>query len=224
MTQAAAGDWLATQVERYEGAVLRYAVRILGDLDLARDVAQDTFMRLCERTNEPGGANTVDQAANAEARWDLDAAPSAPHRKGLTAAAPETGRRDPLLAWLLTVCRNRAIDVARRRARLTLVGGAAIGNGNPRTGMGAAMTATDTLDRPAATPGPGEVLERSDESRRTLELLAALPANQQEVVRLRFQCGLSYAEIANVTGLSKTNVGFLLHTALKRMRNEMSES
>ncbi len=49
-------------------------------------------------------------------------------------------------------------------------------------------------------------------------MLDQLPDNQQEVVRLKFQNEMTYQEIADVTGLTVTNVGFLLHTALKRLR------
>jgi RNA polymerase sigma-70 factor (ECF subfamily) len=41
---------------------------------------------------------------------------------------------------------------------------------------------------------------------------------QQEAVRLKFQHGLSYKEIASVLDLTVTNVGFILHTALKTLR------
>ena len=53
------------------------------------------------------------------------------------------------------------------------------------------------------------------------ELLADLPLNQREVVRLKFQNQLSYQEIAAVTSLSVGNVGFLLHTALKTLRSRL---
>jgi RNA polymerase sigma factor (sigma-70 family) len=52
-------------------------------------------------------------------------------------------------------------------------------------------------------------------------LLAGLSDNQQEAVRLRFQNGLSYRDIAAVTGLSVTNVGFLIHTAIKTIRTRL---
>jgi RNA polymerase sigma-70 factor (ECF subfamily) len=49
--------------------------------------------------------------------------------------------------------------------------------------------------------------------------LDRLSENQREVIRLKFQQGLSYKEISEVTGLSSGNVGFLLHTGLKRLRS-----
>ena len=53
-------------------------------------------------------------------------------------------------------------------------------------------------------------------------MLAGLPDNQQEVVRLKFQDGLSYKEIAGVTGLTVSNVGFLIHTAIHTLRREFA--
>ena len=52
-----------------------------------------------------------------------------------------------------------------------------------------------------------------------IALLASLPPQQQEVVRLRFQHGLAYRQIAAVTGLSASNVGFLIHTAIKALHD-----
>ena len=49
-----------------------------------------------------------------------------------------------------------------------------------------------------------------------------LPRNQQEVVRLKFQNGFSYKEISRITALSVTNVGFLIHTAVSRLRAEFA--
>jgi RNA polymerase sigma-70 factor (ECF subfamily) len=49
-----------------------------------------------------------------------------------------------------------------------------------------------------------------------------LPANQQEVVRLKFQNSLSYKEISAITGLSVTNVGYLLHTAIQTLRGKLN--
>ena len=57
-----------------------------------------------------------------------------------------------------------------------------------------------------------------------MRLLATLSANQQEVVRLKFQAGLSYRQISEVTGLSVTNVGFLLHTAIARLRKRVADN
>jgi RNA polymerase sigma-70 factor (ECF subfamily) len=48
--------------------------------------------------------------------------------------------------------------------------------------------------------------------------MATLPASQQEVLRLKLQEGLSYAEIGAVTGLTANHVGVLVHLGLKTIR------
>ena len=67
-------------------------------------------------------------------------------------------------------------------------------------------------------PVPDVTAETRDTAGRILGLVEALPENQREVVRLKFQHGMSYREIAGVLDLSVTNVGFLIHTALKSLR------
>jgi RNA polymerase sigma-70 factor (ECF subfamily) len=52
--------------------------------------------------------------------------------------------------------------------------------------------------------------------------LGDLPANQQEAIRLKFQHELSYKQIAEVTQLSVSNVGFLIHTGLKTLRQRLN--
>ena len=39
--------WVMEAVERHEEALLRYAKRLVGDVDLARDAVQHTFLKLC---------------------------------------------------------------------------------------------------------------------------------------------------------------------------------
>lgn len=41
-------QWLTECVELYEGRLIRYAYRILGDLDLAREATQEAFLKLVQ--------------------------------------------------------------------------------------------------------------------------------------------------------------------------------
>jgi RNA polymerase sigma-70 factor (ECF subfamily) len=41
-------QWLQQALERYEGPLLRYALRMTGNLEKAREVVQDTFLKLWE--------------------------------------------------------------------------------------------------------------------------------------------------------------------------------
>ncbi len=116
------------------------------------------------------------------------------------------GREGP---WLFRVCRTRVLDLARKDNRM-----------NP-TDFQDPVSAHAAEDAAPETPSPAVQAEVSESARQALTLLADLPPNQREAVRLRFQNNLSYKEIAEVTGLSVSNVGFLLHTALKTLRERM---
>ena len=54
-----------------------------------------------------------------------------------------------------------------------------------------------------------------------LGVIETLPKNQREVLYLKFQSDLSYKEISDITKLSVSNVGFLIHTAVRAIRKQM---
>ena len=73
----------------------------------------------------------------------------------------------------------------------------------------------------SAAPRPDEKAELNETARRVLALVKELPQNQQSVLMLKFQAALSYREIANVTGLSVSNVGYLIHQGLSTLRRHL---
>ena len=109
-----------------------------------------------------------------------------------------------LAEWLFTVCRNRALDLRRRERRMTLL--------------------TEDQDTEARNSSPELTVENRDAAGRVMRLLEGLSENLQTVIRLKFQNGLSYREISEVTGLTVSNVGFLIHRGLKTIRERMRES
>jgi len=75
----------------------------------------------------------------------------------------------------------------------------------------------------SASLDPAVVVQEREGQANALSRLAALPDNQQEVLRLRFQNSLTYKEIAEVTQKSVSNVGFLIHTGLKAIREQIRD-
>ena len=111
-----------------------------------------------------------------------------------------------LTQWLYTVCRNRAVDLCRKERRMKT------------------MTAVQAEEQPCAATTQVAVLEKQESAVLVLRLMDRLSENQREVVRLKFQSGLSYREIAAVTQLTVSNVGVLLHTAIKKLREELGDA
>ena len=70
---------------------------------------------------------------------------------------------------------------------------------------------------------PALLAQQNEEYAMLMTEMNALPPRQREAVRLKFQEGLSYAEIAEITGETKSNVGWLLHSAIKSLREKFCE-
>jgi len=85
-------------------------------------------------------------------------------------------------------------------------------------GAVAESAAKNALERPSRERSPAAALEQLETTAQLLQLLDTLSAEQQEVVRLKFQHGLSYRQIGEVTGRTSNHVGVMLHTALKTLR------
>lgn len=121
-------------------------------------------------------------------------------------AEPRERVEPHLREWLYAVCRNLAIDIRRKERRMQ------------------PMSDAHVQSYASNDEAPNESIEREDAISHVAEAMQSLSANQQEVVRLKFQHGMSYKQISQVTKLSVTNVGFLLHTALKTLRQKLGET
>lgn len=97
-------------------------------------------------------------------------------------------------AWLYKVCRNLALDILKKEKRMDLEG---------------------SLDEILFSPCVSETLL---ESSLIMQEVVKLTVQQQEVLVLKFKDELSYKEIAELTGLSVSHVGVLLHEALGALR------
>ncbi|MCA9665711.1 MAG: sigma-70 family RNA polymerase sigma factor [Myxococcales bacterium] len=159
--------WIRQAIKAHQANLLRYARRIVGDDDRARDVVQDAFFRLCEAER-----------------------------------ATVEGHVGP---WLFRVTRNRALDIMRKDRPMRLQ--------------------NDAAERLSSNePSPSTLAERKQSLGRALAMLETLPEKQREVVQLKFQHGLSYREISEVTGLTVGYVGNLMHHAMRALRDKLSDT
>jgi RNA polymerase sigma-70 factor (ECF subfamily) len=156
-------DWIGEALAERERPLTLYAAQLLGDRELARDVVQETFLRLCSQ--------------------------------------PRHLVEDRLAAWLYAVCRRLCLDVRRKERRMS--------------------PDVQPARRPDPGPGPSEVAEDRDRAAGLSAAVEGLPDRQRELVRLKFQHGLSYREIAGVMELTVSNVGVQIHEAMKTLRSAM---
>lgn len=146
----------------YESPLIGYACGIVHDFDRARDVVQDTFIRLY--------------------RQDVEKV------------------KGGLKNWLYTVCRNRALDILRKEKRMIVVNDEAFNK------------------EESQEASPRESIQYKEKVALLMGFVDRLQPNQRHVIQLKFQQGMSYNQISEETGLSSGNVGFILHNALKQLR------
>jgi RNA polymerase sigma-70 factor (ECF subfamily) len=81
-----------------------------------------------------------------------------------------------------------------------------------------------TGEAPDPQPLPDEQIARWEGIGLVRLSLEALDPRSRELVRLKFNDGLSYKEISSRTGLTVGHVGYILHHALKSMAGELAKN
>jgi RNA polymerase sigma-70 factor (ECF subfamily) len=109
-------------------------------------------------------------------------------------------------AWLFKAVRNQCLNMLKKQKR------------KPEVSL-------DELNSPTAgknsSPDAGII---HDESRDALtRCFNLMKPNHREIIILKIEHGKSYKEIAEIMQLSTSNVGFILHTAMKQLQQNFRE-
>ena len=110
------------------------------------------------------------------------------------------GTDEQLPAWLFTIARNVLRDHLRRK-KTTITLEAAINQ--------------------AGDEYPEIQVEKKMAFAKLVILINQLPERQRELVTLKFGAELTNREIAQLTKLSESNVGTILHRAVTKLREQM---
>lgn len=114
--------------------------------------------------------------------------------EGLTAGRYREG--GCFAAWLFTIARRRTVDLYRQRPTEFLA------------------------DPPSPEPGLLTGIEAEEDIRRLTSLLAQLDETHQDLLRLRFSAGLSFAQIGEVEGRSEAAVKMAVYRTLEHLRGQ----
>jgi RNA polymerase sigma-70 factor, ECF subfamily len=107
-------------------------------------------------------------------------------------------RRGTSRQWLFAIARNAALDELRRRKRT-------------------ASLFVDPEDPAVAEPAARED-DDADRRATVRTALAGLDPRDRELIALKFDAGLTNAEIAGVLGVSESNAGTKVHRAVTKLR------
>jgi RNA polymerase sigma-70 factor, ECF subfamily len=173
MEAASKGEQWAFEhiVSKYQGSLINYFLRFTQNLDTAKELSQEVFLRLYQ----------------ARDRY-----------------RPET----KFSTYLFTIAHNLAINEIFVKKR-------------PETSADDNVPVEST---PSNHRGPEQSLIDSEQTRQINEALARLSFRERSAVIMKYTEGLSYIEIAEITGSSIPAVESLLSRAKEKMRKHLTRT
>jgi len=137
-----------------------------------------------------------------EITGDLESARDAVQETFLRLSRQDVVALEPRLRpWLFLVCRNCALDHRRKVVRFR-------------------AEPLEDDEWLSDEPSPPMHAIATEDAGRLRELVAALPRQQRELIKLKFEAGLSYKEMAEALRTSVSTVGVQLHDAIKTLRRQ----
>jgi len=112
-----------------------------------------------------------------------------------------------LSSWLYRVTHNCAVDFMRKESRRRLL-----------------HKRHSEEQEQFATPDRGKGFRISERAERAAAALRTLKMREQQLVVLKIYEEKSYKEISQITGLTVSNVGYILHHAMKKMARELKKA
>ncbi len=164
----------------------------------ARRDAFETIVAQYDRALLAGAARLLGDASAAEDLVQDVFIRLAARWKGEMAPGPQ------MTAWLNETMHNMAVDVIRRRNRLN------------------ELHRREALERGTVTPPDAGREEVSDDAAAAAAALATLDERERRLVVLKVYEEKSYQEIAEETGLTVGNVGYILHGAMQKLAAKLS--
>ena len=111
--------------------------------------------------------------------------------------------RAPFAGWLFAIARNAVNDHLRAQQRRRWL-------------------SLDALrGRPSPEPPPEAAVIQDETRAELLAAVARLSGRERDLIALKFAAGLTNRRIAQLTGLSQSNVGVILYRAVRRLRVTM---
>jgi RNA polymerase sigma factor (sigma-70 family) len=177
--------------------------RDLSDASLTKASRRDpaAFARLYRRYVTPVYRYLYSRVGNGVEAEDLTAQVFIDVLEGLD----RYRERGTFAAWLFTIARHKAADHHRQQ--------------HPH------LSLDEVAGRPTRNDDPLDRVMHREELERLADLVAQVDEEEQDLLRLRFAAGLTYAEIGEVTGgRSQAAVKMAIHRLLRRLKARWEES
>jgi len=109
----------------------------------------------------------------------------------------------PFSAWLFAIARNAVNDHLRRQQRQPW------------------LSLETVWNRGSHEPGPVDIVSEQELHDELLTAVAGLGRRERDLIGLKFAAGLTNRRIAQLTGLTESNVGIILFRTIRKLRAEL---
>lgn len=111
----------------------------------------------------------------------------------------------PISAWLFSIARHVVTDWQRRQYLRKFI------------------PWDDVSRQPSVDSGPEQITIESEERIRLRRAIRRLSSRERDIIALRFSSGLTNRAIAEITGISESNIAVILFRALRKLRQSLTE-
>ncbi|MDF2678826.1 MAG: polymerase subunit sigma-24 [Brevibacillus sp.] len=108
--------------------------------------------------------------------------------------------------WLFAIARNAVTDYFRSLKKKRAV-----------------FSLDSILDMVLAKPSPEEMVIQGDNNRALFLALAKLSDKERNIIAMKYAAGLKNSEIADLLGVSGSNIGVVLYRSLKKLQKELDK-
>ncbi|WP_282942540.1 sigma-70 family RNA polymerase sigma factor [Paenibacillus sp. RC67] len=105
--------------------------------------------------------------------------------------------------WLFAIARNSVTDYFRSQKHR------------------ADFSLNSILNMVLSKPSPEEIVIRDDNNRALFTALAKLSDKERNIIAMKYAAGLKNSEIADLLGVSGSNIGVVLYRILKKLHKEL---
>jgi len=109
----------------------------------------------------------------------------------------------PIEAWLISIAKNTIIDHLRTKKRKHFV------------------TLGSIIEMVSFNKRPDEIVVANEENRILIIAMSKLKDQERQILSMKFATNLNHGEIAKILNISDSNVGVIVHRALKKLRKFM---
>lgn len=188
------------KIQTHSGKEENMDVYITGALNINQEktenMANDEFLEVIYRQYYKNVYNYISFRINNH--FDSEELTSSVFEKAMRKSHTYNPDLAPAEAWLVGIAKNVVTDYLRSKKRKFFI------------------PLDDIVSLVSSDRQPEEVILINDENKELMQAMAKLRDNERQILSMKFATDLKNHEIAKIVGITESNVGVIIHRAIKK--------